>query len=100
MPTATTHSDAAIFHFVPSSADTFQELETLNRQLKVAPSHTGAKHSLFNSPGFTNFIDEWSQCDICFTNFGDILEYLESSITTKKAISDFPARGPGVYTIS
>ena len=46
--------------FVPSSADKFQELETLNRQLKVAPSHTGAKDSLFNSPWFTNFIDEWS----------------------------------------
>ena len=28
-------------------------------------------------PGFANFIDEWSQCDFCFTNFGVILEYLE-----------------------
>ena len=37
-------------------------------------------------PGFANFIDKWSQCDFCFTNFGVILEYLESSITTKKAI--------------
>ena len=36
--------------------------------------------------GFANFIDEWSQCDFCFTNFGVILEYLESSITTNKAI--------------
>ena len=36
--------------------------------------------------GFANFIDEWSHCDFCFTNFGVILEYLESSITTKKAI--------------
>ena len=36
--------------------------------------------------GFANFIDEWSQCDFCFTNFGVILEYLESSITTKKDI--------------
>ena len=36
--------------------------------------------------GFANFIDEWSQCDFCLTNFGVILEYLESSITTKKAI--------------
>ena len=34
--------------------------------------------------GFANFIDEWSQCDFCFTNFGVIFEYLESSITTKK----------------
>ena len=50
--------------------------------------------------GFANFIDEWSYCDFCFTNFGVILEYLESSITTKKAMSDFPARGPGMYTIS
>ena len=37
-------------------------------------------------PGFANLIDEWSHCDFCFTNFGVILEYLESSITTKKAI--------------
>ena len=37
-------------------------------------------------PGFANFIDKWSQCDFCFTNFGVFLEYLESSITTKKAI--------------
>ena len=31
-------------------------------------------------PGFANFVDEWSHCDFCFTNFGVILEYLESSI--------------------
>ena len=31
-------------------------------------------------PGFANFIDEWSHCDFCFTNFGVTLEYLESSI--------------------
>ena len=37
-------------------------------------------------PGFANFIDEYSQCDLWFTNFGVILEYLESSITTKRAI--------------
>ena len=36
--------------------------------------------------GFANFIGEWSQCDFCFTNFGVILEYLESSIKTKKTI--------------
>ena len=36
--------------------------------------------------GFANFIDEWSQCDFCVTNFGVILEYLEASVTTKKAI--------------
>ena len=36
--------------------------------------------------GFANFIDEWSQSDFFFTNFGVILEYLESSITTKKAV--------------
>ena len=36
--------------------------------------------------GFANFIDEWSHCDVCFTNFGVILEYLTSSIRTKKAI--------------
>ena len=33
-----------------------------------------------NVPGFANFIDELSQCDFCLTNFGVILEYLESSI--------------------
>ena len=38
------------------------------------------------STGFANFIDKWSHCDFCFTNFGVILKYLESSITTKKAI--------------
>ena len=36
--------------------------------------------------GFANFIDEWSQCYFCFTNFGVILGYFESRITTKKAI--------------
>ena len=36
--------------------------------------------------GFANFIDEWSQCDFCFTNFGVILEYLESSIITRKDV--------------
>ena len=36
--------------------------------------------------GFANFIDEWSQSDFCFTNFGIILEYLESSITAKKVV--------------
>ena len=36
--------------------------------------------------GFANFIDEWSQYDFCFTNFGVILEYLESIITTKKGV--------------
>ena len=40
---------------------------------------------LYTHTGFANFIDEWSQCDFCFTNFGVILKYLESSITTKKA---------------
>ena len=45
---------------------------------KCAKSHK-------QSPGFANFIDEWSQCGFCFTNFGVILEYLESSITKKKA---------------
>ena len=40
---------------------------------------------LFNTrvmSGFANFIDEWSHCDFCLRNFGVILEYLESSITT------------------
>ena len=36
--------------------------------------------------GFANVIDKWSQCDFGFTNFGVILEYLESSITMQKAI--------------
>ena len=38
-----------------------------------------------DASGFANFIDEWSHCNFCVTNFGVILEYLESSITTKKA---------------
>lgn len=36
--------------------------------------------------GSANFSHEWSQCDFCFTNFGVILEYLESSITMKKTV--------------
>ena len=51
-------------------------------------------------PGFANFIDEWSQCDFCFTNFGVILEYLESIIMTKKPFSDFLACGAGMNTLS
>ena len=38
------------------------------------------KNLLTHKSGLANFIDEWSQCDFCFTNFGVILEYLESSI--------------------
>ena len=50
--------------------------------------------------GFANFIDEWSHCDFCFTNFGVILEYLESSITTKKAIFRLSSKWSWhVYTI-
>ena len=50
--------------------------------------------------GFANFIDEWSHCDFCFTNFGVILEYLESSTTTKKAIFRLSStRSWHVYTI-
>ena len=51
-----------------------------------------------------NFIDEWSQCDFCFTNFGVILEYsiLESfwNIQFWSQVSDFPAHGPSMYTLS
>ena len=50
--------------------------------------------------GFANVIDGWSQFDFFFTNFGVILEYLESSMTTKKPFSDFLARGPGMNTLS
>ena len=32
-------------------------------------------------------------------NSGVILEYLDSSITTKKAIFSFPVRGPGMHTL-
>ena len=38
------------------------------------------KVQLKQNPEFANFIDQWSQFDSCFTNFGVILEYLESSI--------------------
>ena len=41
---------------------------------------------IIKCPGFANFIGEWSHCDFYFTNFRVILEYLESSITTTKAI--------------
>ena len=47
-------------------------------------SHNGHLYKTYT--GFANFIDEWSQHDFCFSNSGVILEYLESSITTKKAI--------------
>ena len=40
----------------------------------------------WEAQGLQILIDEWSHCDFCFTNFGVILEYLESSITKKKAI--------------
>jgi len=52
-------------------------LENTSKQKRIAVSFI---------TGFANFIDEWSHCDLCLTNFGVILEYLESSITTKKAI--------------
>ena len=35
---------------------------------------------IINCSGFANFIDEWGQFDFFFTNFGVILEYLESSV--------------------
>ena len=55
---------------------------------------------MYVMPGFANFIDEWSQCDFCFTNFGVILEYLESRIKTKKAILRLSSKWPWhVYTI-
>ena len=56
------------------------------------PENQRAKKVMSDNPELVDFviglrvIDEWSQCDFCFTNFGVILEYLESSITTKKAI--------------
>ena len=28
-----------------------------------------------STSGFANFIEEWSHCDFCFSNFGVILEY-------------------------
>ena len=51
--------------------------------------------------GFANSVDEWSHCDFCFTNFGVILEYLELSTSPRrKPFSNFPAHGPGMYTLS
>ena len=41
-----------------------------------------------NVPGFANFIDEWSQCD-----------FLESFWNIWIQVSDFPARGPGMYKL-
>ena len=56
-------------------------IQHLNQNLMaiVSPQKT-----MVHIPGFANFIDEWSQGEFSFTNFGVILEYLESSITTKK----------------
>ena len=54
----------------------------------------------FTLTGFANFIDEWSQCHFCLTNFGVILEYLESIITTKKAFFRLSSMWPWhEYTI-
>ena len=52
--------------------------------------------------GFANFIDKWSpsHCDFCFTNFGVILDIWSQVSQRKKPFSDFPARGPGMYTLS
>ena len=59
-----------------------------NKKLKKNNGASGWGNDLLGIvlTGFANFIDEWSQCDFCFTNFGVILGYLKSSITTKKAI--------------
>ena len=60
----------------------------------------GPNTNVQRQTGFANFIDEWSQFDFCFTNFGVILEYLESSITTKKAIFRLSSKVSWhVYTI-
>ena len=53
---------------------------------KKCTKSRAARAEVLLCPRVANFIDEWSHCDFCFTNFGVILEYLESSITTKKAI--------------
>ena len=55
---------------------------------KILNQFKVAQNPLFylRGTGFANFIDVWRQCDFCFKNFGVILEYLESSITLKKAI--------------
>ena len=67
---------------------------TLHDQIPQKPN------PIYIITGFANFIDEWSQCDFCFTNFGVILEYLESSITTEKAIFRLSSTWPWhVYTI-
>ena len=68
------------------------------REKGPPPPPLGDRH--IRIPGFAHFIDEWSQCDFCFTNFGVILEYLESRITTKKAILRLSSKWPWhVYTI-
>ena len=54
-------------------------------KLSRSPYQEGQNTNVQRQTGFANSIDEWSQFDFCFTNFGVILEYLESSITTKKA---------------
>ena len=56
------------------------------RNVEKSVMHVQSCCFAYPNPGFANFIGEWSQCDFCFANFGVTLEYLESSITTKKAI--------------
>ena len=50
--------------------------------------------------GFANFIAAWCQCHFCVTNSGVILEYLESSIITKKAIFWLSGTWSSMYTLS
>ena len=54
-------------------------------KVKPIPLSGVSKYQCSETNRVCNSIDKWCQFDFCFTNFGVILEYLESSITTKKA---------------
>ena len=70
------HLDAVLFSLRKSFTKIFSMHHTIHRTtLTLETTCNSHIH-----PGFSNFIDEWSHCDFCFTNFGVILEYLESSI--------------------
>ena len=83
-----------------SQSNVVSNLVSLNTDLRKVIGQLYPFLGTMSTAGFANFIDEWSQFDFCFTNFGGILEYLESSMTLKKPI--FRLSSPWswhVYTI-
>ena len=50
--------------------------------------------------GFANFIDEWSQCTFASQILESFWNIWSQVSQQKKPFSDFPACGPGMYTLS